>query len=57
MLKMLKMLKMDIFKRSSVQEKIQRLKERKVTYTHLLDNLEARGENQVSLTDPQSGDA
>ncbi len=38
----------------SVQEKIQRLKERKVTYTHLLDDLEARGENQVSLTDSDS---
>ncbi|MCE2435684.1 MAG: transposase [Candidatus Latescibacteria bacterium] len=37
-----------------MEEKIQRLKERKVTYTHLLDDLEARGENQVSLTDPDS---
>ena len=38
----------------SLQEKIQGMKERKVTYTHLLDDLEARGENQVSLTDPDS---
>ena len=38
----------------SIQEKIQRLKARKVTYAHLLDDLEARGETQVSLTDPDS---
>ena len=39
---------------ASIQEKMQHLKERKVTYTHLLDDLEARGETQVSLTDPDS---
>ena len=38
----------------SLSEKMQRLKERKVTYTHLLEDLEARGETQVSLTDPDS---
>ena len=38
---------------ASIQEKMQHL-ERKVTYTHLLDDLEARGETQVSLTDPDS---
>ena len=38
----------------SIQEKMQLLKARKVTYAHLLDDLEARGETQVSLTDPDS---
>ena len=38
----------------SIQERIQRLKARKVTYAHLLEDLEARGETQVSLTDPDS---
>ena len=38
----------------SVKEKIQHMKEKKMTYTHLLDDLEASGETQVSLTDPDS---
>ena len=38
----------------SVEEKLQHLKEKKMTYTHLLEDLDARGETQVSLTDPDS---
>ena len=38
----------------SIAEKIQKMKEQKQTYTQLLTDLEEAGENQVSLTDPDS---
>ena len=39
---------------ASLEEKIQKMKDRKKTYTQLLSDLEEGGENQVSLTDPDS---
>lgn len=38
----------------SIDEKIQKMKDQKQTYTQLLSDLEERGENQISLTDPDS---
>lgn len=40
--------------KTSLEDKIKKMKEKQTTYTHLLSDLEERGENQVSLTDPDS---
>ena len=40
--------------KEALQDKIEMLQDRKATYTQLMEDLEASGEKQVSLTDPDS---
>ena len=40
--------------KTSLEDKIKKMKEKQTEYTHLLSDLEESGENQVSLTDPDS---
>jgi len=40
--------------KTSLQDKIKKMKEQQITYEQLLSDLEEGGENQVSLTDPDS---